>query len=52
VQKEPAGNSTRISKDDVLLEILNIKFIIRRCSSQIRSAATITTKTATVSKEK
>jgi hypothetical protein len=50
-QKAPDGYNTGISKENILLEIHNIRSIIRLCSSQPRSAAsaaTIATKTVRV----
>jgi hypothetical protein len=42
-QKEPAGDNTDVSREDVLLEIHNTQSIIRCCSSQLRSAASAET---------
>jgi hypothetical protein len=49
---EPACDNTGVSKEDVPLEIHNTRSTIRCCSSQLRSAANITTKAATVFREK
>jgi hypothetical protein len=51
-QKKPAGDNTEVSREDILVEIHNTQSVICCCSSQLRSAATITRKTATVFKEK
>jgi hypothetical protein len=53
-QKEPAGDNTGVSRDNIL-KIHNTCSGIRLCSLQLRSAAsaaTITTKTATIFRKK